>query len=73
MTHGAGRMFVTLYYAFSPPLAEFISRHEALRAGVQVALLPAVGFAFLMVKTTAWMKFLFMAGGLLMLVWKIKK
>ncbi|HLB03183.1 MAG TPA: CFI-box-CTERM domain-containing protein, partial [Nitrospiria bacterium] len=73
VTHGVGRRVVAFYYTFSPPLAEFVSRHEALRAGIQIALLPVLGFSYLMVKTTAWMKFLFMAGSLLMLVWRIRK
>src|SRR5690606_22374385 len=40
MTHPAGAAFVALYYEVSPPIAEFISRHEALRTATRWALTP---------------------------------
>ncbi len=40
-----GRMFVKAYYAISPPIAEFISESEPLKAAVRVALKPLVSFA----------------------------
>lgn len=38
----AGRSFVRLYYRVSPPLAEVISRSEALRAVIRTGLLPLI-------------------------------
>jgi len=40
-----GRWAVAAYYAVSPPLAEFISEHESLRAAVRLMLKPLVGMA----------------------------
>jgi len=37
-----GSKFVSFYYQTSPPIAEFISRHEALRTVVRVGLAPIV-------------------------------
>jgi len=42
-----GRYFVRSYYRLSPPVADFISSHPALRPVVQVALLPVVGLGWL--------------------------
>jgi hypothetical protein len=40
-----GRLFVETYYALSPPLADWIARHEAARALTRIALWPAVTLA----------------------------
>ncbi len=45
MTHAFGRAFVNAYYRASPPLADFIARHDWLRAGVRVLLWPLVWLA----------------------------
>jgi hypothetical protein len=41
-----GMEFVNLYYTYSPPIAEIIARHDALRALVRVGLLPFVGISY---------------------------
>jgi hypothetical protein len=48
LPHAAGRTFVALYYALSPPLARVIARSEPLRAIVRVVLLPLVDWAALL-------------------------
>jgi hypothetical protein len=41
-TNQAGSAFVSLYYKASPPLAEFIDDHPALKPAVRLGLFPAV-------------------------------
>jgi hypothetical protein len=45
MTHWAGRAFVKLYYAVSPPLADAIRGHETLRKITRAALTPVLHLA----------------------------
>ena len=43
----AGKVFVRFYYNYSPPIADFIAKHDSLRAIVRVILLPFVGVSWL--------------------------
>ena len=42
LTNAPGRAFVSFYYEYSPPLANFIGQHDSLRAAVRVVLTPVV-------------------------------
>jgi spore coat protein A, manganese oxidase len=42
MTNTLGQSFVALYYRYSPPVADFISRHPALRGVTRIVLTPIV-------------------------------
>jgi hypothetical protein len=42
LTNPAGGAFVRFYYRHSPPVADFIRRHEALRTATRIALTPVV-------------------------------
>jgi lysophospholipase L1-like esterase len=46
----AGRIFVRFYYAYSPPLADFIAKHESLRVIMRLILLPVVGISWVTIK-----------------------
>ena len=50
LSNTTGRAFVDWYYRVSPPIADSIRTSEALKAGVRIALLPAVGFGALCLK-----------------------
>lgn len=42
MTNAPGRLFVSAYYRFSPPIADVIAGHEWMKSGVRVMLLPLI-------------------------------
>ncbi len=44
-TNNAGRWFVSQYYQYSPPLADYLRQHDDLRAVVRSALSPLVGLS----------------------------
>jgi serine protease len=52
-TNDAGRWFVTQYYKFSPPLADYLRQHDDLRAVVRTALSPWVGLSRVVVDDSA--------------------
>ncbi|MFO7554711.1 MAG: fibronectin type III domain-containing protein [Desulfobacterales bacterium] len=51
MTDDTGKIFVELYYKYSPPLARFIARHDNLRMMVRIALFPVVGVSWISLKS----------------------
>lgn len=42
LTNLLGREFVSMYYTYSPPVADYIREHEAVRTAVRIALWPIV-------------------------------
>ncbi|MFP3898556.1 MAG: InlB B-repeat-containing protein [Dehalococcoidia bacterium] len=66
LTNRLGEDVVDLYYRFSPPVAEFITRHPHLKPIVRVALMPAVAISAVIVSTSPAQKAA-LAGAALML------
>ncbi|MDH3882191.1 MAG: C25 family cysteine peptidase, partial [Desulfobacteraceae bacterium] len=50
ITNFAGKSFVNLYYKYSPPLADFIAKHDNLRMIVRATLFPLVGISWVALK-----------------------
>ena len=48
--NSAGKSFVRFYYAYSPPMADFIAKHDSLRGVVRMSLLPVVGASWVVLK-----------------------
>ncbi len=68
ITNAPGRAFVRLYYTYSPPLADYIGRHETLRGISRAALTPVVyGVKY------PGVTILLLAGGLVVIVDKLIK
>jgi hypothetical protein len=66
LTNPLGQACVDLYYKISPPIAEFITEHPALKPVVRAGLMPAVAMSTVVVNTTLGEKATI--AGLLMLV-----
>ncbi|MEJ2657139.1 MAG: C25 family cysteine peptidase [Desulfobacterales bacterium] len=50
ITNTVGKSFVNLYYNYSPPLANFIARHDHLRMIVRMTLFPLIGISWVALK-----------------------
>jgi hypothetical protein len=50
LTNGIGKRFVRFYYTYSPPVADFIEKHDSLRMMVRLGLIPLVGVSWLALK-----------------------
>jgi len=50
ITNTVGKSFVNLYYKYSPPLADFIAKHDHLRMIVRMTLFPLVGISWIALK-----------------------
>jgi len=53
VTNPVGQALVSAYYKLSPPVAEFIDDHPALKPMVRAGLLPAVALSTVAVSTTS--------------------
>ena len=50
LANSVGKGFVRLYNTYSPPIADFIAKHDSLRAMVRIILLPVVGMSWIALK-----------------------
>jgi hypothetical protein len=67
LVNKAGKAIVNIYYAYAPPVADFIAKHDNLRALVRLSLLPIVGASWVALKigplySSLALMFLFCAG-----------
>jgi endonuclease YncB( thermonuclease family) len=50
LTNKLGRRFVSIYYSYSPAIADYISKHESLKAVTRLSLLPIIGLSWVVLK-----------------------
>jgi len=48
MPYKIGRAFVSAYYRYSPPVADFIANHDILRMMVRWSLMPLIGLSWML-------------------------
>ena len=48
MPYKIGRSFVSAYYRYSPPVADFIANHDILRMMVRWSLMPLIGLSWML-------------------------
>ena len=60
LTNGIGKCFVRFYNTYSPPMADFIKKHDRLRVMVRLCLIPLVGGSWLALKIGPVFTMLFM-------------
>jgi hypothetical protein len=53
LNNGPGRLFVRLYYRYSPALASLLNEHPIYKPAVRVALMPVVAAAIFLTETPA--------------------
>lgn len=56
-----GRAFVRLYYRYSPPLADYMAKHETLKIIARCTLYPIVGLSYLAVRLSPGQQLLIMS------------
>lgn len=60
MTNKAGRLFVRLYYRYSPPIADYIAQNPTVKRVVRWMLYPLLVLSALILKGSLWAKSAFM-------------
>jgi YVTN family beta-propeller protein len=68
LTNAPGRLFVQTYYTVSPPIADFIARHEWARAATRTALRPLL--VVVRHPEAAALGLIFIASGLVWIRWR---
>jgi hypothetical protein len=77
LNNALGKAFIRAYYTYSPPIADFISKHDHLRTVVRVSLLPVVGMSWVALKLgisfTTTLMFFFSMGTIGLISFRRKK
>jgi len=71
LPHSIGKSLVEFYYRVSPPMADFIAKHDSLRAMVRVGLLPVVSVSWVALKLgfiPTFVLMIFLVSGLIFIV-----
>ena len=70
VTNRLGEFLVSLYYRYSPPLANSIEKHDTLKACVRAALIPLIWAVSFIMDSSALLKMIVLVS-LLVLLWYI--
>ena len=75
LTNQLGRKFVRIYYSYSPVIAEYISKHDYLKAITRFSLLPIIGLSWVAVRlgSTATLTMVIILGVGLIYIWMFKR
>ena len=65
LANNFGRMFVNLYYRYSPNLAQFVAKRSSMKALVRLSLMPLIGMSTIVSKMNVYAYFAIMASPLL--------
>jgi len=74
VTNKLGRRFVRIYYSYSPVIAEYISKHDYLKAITRFSLLPIIGLSWVALRlgSTATLTMMITFGLGLIYIWMFK-
>jgi hypothetical protein len=75
LTNKLGRKFVRIYYSYSPVIADYISKHDTLKAITRFILLPIIGLSWVALKLgpIATLIMMIILGAGLISLWMVKK
>jgi micrococcal nuclease len=75
LTNNLGRRFVSIYYSYSPTTANYISKHDTLKAITRFTLLPIIGLSWVALKLgpIATLTLMIIFGLGLIHIWMLKK
>ena len=75
LTNSIGENLVKIYYNVSPPMANFIAKHDNLRAMIRVSLLPFIGISWVALKIglIPTLAFVFLFGFGLVFIIRVRK
>jgi lysophospholipase L1-like esterase len=76
LTNTPGKIFVKLYYRYSPPIAHFIAQHSLVRLMVRIALVPLLATAWLAMDATSMQQtaaMLLVYGLILLTIWMVRQ
>jgi hypothetical protein len=75
LTNKLGRRFVRIYYSYSPAIADYISKHDTLKAITRFTLLPIIGLSWVALKLgpIATLIIMIIFGVGVVSIWMVKK
>ena len=75
LTNTLGRGFVRIYYSYSPAVADYISKHDTIKAITRFTLLPIIGLSWVVLKIgpIATLIMMIILGAGVISIWMLKR